>query len=106
MNPVMSDLAIFVASHDARIARQAAGHAARLREARAGAGQPGIVRRLASGIHAFIDPRGHALAQVRRQGRLSAAQASAVDVAPVPAVAADRVCRQIEPVPSVRTLAA
>lgn len=65
MNPVMSDLEIFVRTHEVEIATRAQRRAELLQEAKGPRDGRGWFRRLTDGVHQFVDPRGFALARVR-----------------------------------------
>jgi len=88
MNPVMSDLAIFVANHEAQVALETRQRAAQ------GTGSAGPaffarVTTVVNAIHQFLDPRGHAMSRLAR-----------LETAPVPPPAT----RPVEPV-TVLTIA-
>jgi hypothetical protein len=115
MNPVMSDLAIFVRNHeietDAR-ARQRVGLA---REARGAKDDRGWFRRLVDGVHQFVDPRGFALAQLKEMSAdvASLMPAALEDTRSRAAVAPTQVartveliCRELEPECDERAVAA
>jgi hypothetical protein len=64
MNPVMSELGIFVVEHEAWVNRQALRRARLVREARGPAGGDALLKRLANGLRQFIDPRGYAMSRL------------------------------------------
>jgi hypothetical protein len=67
MNPVMSDLAIFVRQQEIEASTRSLRQAQLVRLAGGEVTGRGWFRRLADGLHQFVDPRGFALAQVRKE---------------------------------------
>ncbi len=62
MNPVMSDLAIFIRNHEIESDTRARRRAALVRPASG----HGWFQRMVDGLHEFVDPRGLALARLRK----------------------------------------
>jgi hypothetical protein len=65
MNPVMSDLEVFVRKQEIEASTRSLLRAQLVREAKGLGDGRGWFRRLAHRVHEFVDPRGFALAQVQ-----------------------------------------
>ena len=66
MNPVMSDLAIFIANHEAQVALESRQRTA-LGTARSRSAFSALVANVVNAIRQFLDPRGYAMAQLGRR---------------------------------------
>lgn len=64
MHPVMSELGLYVAEHEAWARREAAGKQRLVREAAGHAPARHLASRFVAVVRQFVDPRGYALAQV------------------------------------------
>jgi hypothetical protein len=115
MNPVMSDLAIFVRNHEIEADARARQRVRLAREARGAKDDHGWFRRLVDGVHQFVDPRGFALAQLQEMnaGVASLTPAAVEDTRSRAAVASTQVartveliCRELEPECDERAVAA
>lgn len=65
MQPVMSELGIYVANHEARARREAARKDRLVREAVALGNGRGMIARFAHAVRQFVDPRGYAMAEMQ-----------------------------------------
>ncbi len=106
MNPVMSDLAIFVQTHEIEAGQQARRRASLVREAsRMGDGR-GWFRRMVDGVHQFVDPRGFALAHLpKTEATEPASQSEQVTRTVTAANLVELVCDGREPVRDERLAA-